>query len=247
MTKKINISHVSIPSAVPREYRFAVVADLHDREGARVADLVLSLSPDAVLIPGDLYESPPRRHAFAYEEAVMLLARLTPHVPVFYAPGNHDYTVPAAFLDACERLGVIRLSDSSCEWEGIRIGGVASMQYDGQTPNAAFLSRFAAEEGYKLLLCHHPEYYRHIRPLAVDLTVAGHAHGGQWRIFGRGVFSPGQGLFPRYTAGLYEGRLLVSRGLKISRPIPRLFNDREIILLSLTPPPSPEVREDGSR
>ncbi len=235
MTKKINISHVTISAPVIRKLTFAVVADLHNREADHVADLVLSLSPDAVLIPGDLYEAPPRRSYYAYDEAITLLKRLAPHLPIFYTPGNHDYTYPDGLIDEMDALGIIRLENSTCEWEGIRIGGVVSMQYDGKTPDTSFLGAFSTQDGYKLLLCHHPEYFRHIRPLPIDLTIAGHAHGGQWRFFGRGIFSPGQGLFPRYTSGLYDGRLLVSRGLKISRPIPRIFNTREIVLLTLSP------------
>ncbi len=235
MTKKINISTVTISAPVARELRLVILADLHNREGERLAALTRSLSPDAVLIPGDLYESPPRRSYFGYEEAVALLSALAPHVPIFYAPGNHDYTYPEELAAQIDALGVTHLSDSDCLWEGIRIGGVASGQYDRYQPNLDYLSSFAAQDGYKLLLCHHPEYFRHIRPLEIPLTIAGHAHGGQWRIFGRGVYSPGQGIFPRYTSGLYEGRLLVSRGLKISKPIPRIFNPREVVVLILKP------------
>ena len=95
----------------------------------------------------------------------------------------------------------------------------------------------ANEEGFRLLLCHHPEYYEpYVQRYGLDLTVAGHAHGGQWRVFGRGVYAPGQGLFPRYTSGLYdENRLLVSRGLSERMPFPRLFNKRQAILLTLAP------------
>ncbi len=234
MTKKINISRVVLPADIPAEVTFAVVSDLHDREGEEVAQLVHSLSPDAVLLPGDLFETPPRRSYYRFEEACKLLRALSP-LPIFYAPGNHDYRLPEE-VDACmTACGVTKLLNTSCDWHGVKLGGIPSAQYAGKVPNTDFLEQFAKEDGFKLLLCHHPEYFRHIHPLAIDLTVSGHAHGGQWCFFGHGVYSPGQGLFPRYTAGLYEGRLLVSRGLKISTPIPRIFNPREIILLTLKP------------
>ncbi len=235
MTKKINISEVTVTAPIPRELRLAVVADLHDREGERVAEMVLACHPDACLLAGDLFETPPRRSYYRYDEAITLLRRLAPRMPVFYAPGNHDFTMPPAVSEEMDKCGVIRLIDSHLTWEGILIGGIASAQYTGKVPNLAFLRSFASLDGYKLLIAHHPEYFRYIRPLGIDLTVAGHAHGGQWRIFGRGVFSPGQGLFPRYTEGLYENRLLVSRGLKISRPIPRIRNPREVVILTLAP------------
>ncbi len=235
MTKKINISHVEMQAPVAEKLTFAILADLHNQEGARVADLVRSLSPDACLIPGDLFESPPRRSYFAYDEALVCLRALAPEMPLFYAPGNHDFTIPDEVRHALDTLGVVFLDNKAVTWRGIHIGGITSAQYTGKVPDLAFLRDFASRDGYKVLLSHHPEYYSRIRPLDIPLTIAGHAHGGQWRFFGRGVFSPGQGILPRYTDGLYENRLLVSRGLKISRPIPRFFNPREMILLTLTP------------
>lgn len=96
------------------------------------------------------------------------------------------------------------------------------------------LRRFAALDGYKILICHHPEYYeRYVKPLPIDLMLCGHAHGGQVRIFGRGIFSPGQGFFPKYTSGIYDGRLAVSRGLANHSALPRVFNDTEVVFLNL--------------
>ena len=85
----------------------------------------------------------------------------------------------------------------------------------------------------KILLCHHPEYYPTVlADLGMDLIVCGHAHGGQWRFFGRGIYAPGQGLFPRYTAGLHGGHCIISRGISGCTHIPRIFNAPEIPLIS---------------
>jgi predicted MPP superfamily phosphohydrolase len=94
---------------------------------------------------------------------------------------------------------------------------------------------FASLPGYKLLMSHHPEYYaRYLRPYDIDLIVSGHAHGGQWRIFGRGVYAPDQGLFPAYTSGLHEGRLIISRGVANSVPlVPRFFNPCEVVTVTV--------------
>ena len=100
-------------------------------------------------------------------------------------------------------------------------------------PNLEWLKFFAALNGYKLLLNHHPEYYPdYIKELDIDLTLSGHAHGGQIRILGQGLIAPGQGFFPKYTSGMYDGRLIVSRGLANNAPpIPRLFNRKELIFI----------------
>ncbi|MBQ7306303.1 MAG: hypothetical protein IJW85_08850 [Clostridia bacterium] len=68
----------------------------------------------------------------------------------------------------------------------------------------------------------------------IDLTLSGHAHGGQVRLFGRGLFAPGQGILPRLTSGWYfDRRLLVSRGLTNSAGAPRINDPCELILLHL--------------
>ena len=98
-------------------------------------------------------------------------------------------------------------------------------------PETDWISNFYSTPGYHILLCHHPEYYPHIPP-AVDLILSGHAHGGQWRIFGHGVWSPGQGFWPSWTKGVYDERLIVSAGLSNTTWIPRLFNPREIVYIN---------------
>ena len=70
----------------------------------------------------------------------------------------------------------------------------------------------------------------------IDLILDGHAHDGQIRIRKRGLFAPDQGLFPRYVSGLYDDRMLVSRGIaNVAKHIPRINNAREVIYIYLLP------------
>ena len=94
---------------------------------------------------------------------------------------------------------------------------------------------------FRLLMCHHPEYYpRHIAPHDIDLTLSGHAHGGQVRIGKQGLYAPGQGLLPRLTSGFYDGgRLLVSRGMTNATWAPRIRCKCELIILRLEPAEMP--------
>ena len=98
------------------------------------------------------------------------------------------------------------------------------------------LRDFASLNAPKILLSHHPEYWpAYIRETDIDLTVSGHAHGGQWQIpfTNQGIYAPGQHLFPKYTSGIYENRLAVSRGMANTVCIPRFFNPCEMLLLEL--------------
>ena len=62
--------------------------------------------------------------------------------------------------------------------------------------------------GYAVLLSHRPELINVYRGRC-DLVLSGHAHGGQIRIGTQGLYAPGQGPLPRYTRGIYDGKMYV--------------------------------------
>lgn len=72
---------------------------------------------------------------------------------------------------------------------------------------------------------------------SVDLILSGHAHGGQWRLFGRiPIYAPGQGVLPKYTKGLYQtsaGRMIVITGCANHIWYPRFGNPCEVVELLL--------------
>ena len=141
--------------------------------------------------------------------------------------------------------GATLLDNRAVKYKDVTIGGLTTGYTEKgrqshfestPAPNLEFLSEFASLRGFKILLSHHPEYYpKYIKELPVDLTLSGHAHGGQWCFFGRGVYAPGQGLFPKYTHGMHDGKFIVSRGLSIQNPVPRINNKPEIIVIQLEP------------
>ena len=71
-----------------------------------------------------------------------------------------------------------------------------------------------------------------------DLTLSGHAHGGQVRLpFIGGLAAPGQGILPEYDAGLFaadSAAMIVSRGLGNSIIPLRINNRPEIVVITLT-------------
>ena len=217
----------------------AHVSDLHDRSPKTVLAALEALSPDLIALTGDLFHRlDTARYALPFLRAAAGIA------PTVYSLGNHEW-LEEGDRERITACGAILLDNESVRVGELTVGGLSSgfgRQKQGNlkatpAPDRAFLARFAAEEGVRLLLCHHPEYYpEFIRPLPIHLTLSGHAHGGQWRIGRQGIFAPGQGLFPRYTGGLYDGgRLEVSRGLSNTAPVPRLFNPTELPVLRLLP------------
>ena len=142
-----------------------------------------------------------------------------------------------------KETGAVMLDNEYVEFMGVKIGGLTSgFAYGGvqgkfektPEPKLEFLNEFDSLDGFKILLSHHPEYYpRYIKETGINLTLSGHAHGGQWIFFGKGVFAPGQGIFPKYTSGMHDGRFIVSRGLGNPHLIPRINNAPEFIVINI--------------
>ena len=239
----MDITTYTRPAAIPRPLRILQVADLHSAPYTRLMMALSALHPDLIVVTGDCI------HRFEERErGLAFLREAAGRFPVFLSLGNHETaSAPEERTVLEEELratGAVVLDNDAFSFEGLYIGGLTSAYRQDETghilrnalPDLAFLQEFAAHPGEKLLLCHHPEYYpTYIRPLPIPLTLAGHAHGGQWRFRGRGVFAPGQGLFPELTAGLYEERLIVSRGLGNPCGIPRFGNPPELVRLELVP------------
>ena len=236
MTSLPLLSDYHIRFSLPSPLTFLFLSDLHECRISPLLRWVREKHPDAVLVAGDVVQNENK-----YENGLLFLRKASAQCPVFLSIGNHDLRLRDDGMQLLRETGAEVLDDRAAGFGGLLLGGLSSGFSQSQStldttpePDLGFLSHFAAMDGRKLLLCHHPEYYaRYIRSLPIDLTLSGHAHGGQWRIFGRGIFAPGQGLFPKYTSGLYDGRLLVSRGLGNPCGIPRFFNPPEGILLTI--------------
>lgn len=226
-----------IALSVDKSFRAAVASDVHaSPEYEQIIRLIAESEPDMILIPGDLCH-----YCDELEIPLKFLRAARDIAPVLYSFGNHERRTDEAPF---RMDGVTLLNDSATEICGITVGGLRS-GFRGQAesslmetpePDLAFLDSFGKIPGVKFLLCHHPEYYpRYLRDRSIDLILAGHAHGGQWRFFGRGLFAPGQWLFPKYTSGIIDGRMIVSRGLANTVAVPRLFNEPELVVVDVVP------------
>ncbi len=238
----MKITEYSVNVKSKRDLCAAFVADTHDINYEKLIEEIKRRNVDMILMTGDIIYG----HDDVADSGFRMLYELAKIAPTFMSLGNHESNAVKIVREHCRSAGVILLEDDYSEFEGIIIGGLTSgyIHDSGSlpeshckktpAPNLTWLKEFASLDGYKLLLSHHPEYYPdYIRSMSVDLTLSGHAHGGQWRFLGRGVFAPGQGLFPKYTSGIYDGRLIVSRGLANNAFVPRLFNPCELIFINM--------------
>lgn len=230
---------------IQKPLRAAIVSDLHLSDPTPAITLLQKISPNVIFAPGDLMEDLRLEQNVTYHtQGIVLLSAAAQIAPTFYSLGNHEKKPSPAALQAIEHTGAILLDRNCSEsFAGLYIGGLDSHVKTGTRktlpPDLSFVKQFSAyqTDRCKILLCHNPEYYvPYLRAEDIDIVVSGHAHGGQWRLFGRGLYAPGQGLFPRYTRGVYENRLVVSAGLGGMTRVPRINNPAQVVVLHLLPP-----------
>ncbi|MBQ8333555.1 MAG: metallophosphoesterase [Clostridia bacterium] len=230
--------------------RIGIAADFHARSGEmHVGDIVKRFAdekPDLILAPGDIFNNTDEhsvRESYNIN-GLHLLEGLAGTAPVFYSVGNHEHGISGENREILESAGVTVFDNEITQFGGITIAGLTSgyafdkSHYSTQpVPDLCVLDELKSAPSPKILLCHHPEYWtRYIAGQGIDLTVSGHAHGGQWRIGSRGAYAPGQGIFPKYVSGLYHRdseTLCVSRGMRNTVKIPRFFNPCEIVILDI--------------
>lgn len=236
--------------------RIALISDLHscrygdDQE--ELYDAVISQKPDIVVLCGDIFDD-----KLPDNNAERLIARLSQpenDLPCYYVTGNHEYWAGEdAFnekMAILDKYGVRRLSG---ETETIELNGGTVNICGVDDPDASKIgadytfeeqlekvSEEADNGNYTILLSHRPEEIELYAKYGFELVLAGHAHGGQWRIplILNGFYAPNQGFFPKYAGGEYrlDGTdMIVSRGLaKESTRLPRFCNRPELVIVTLT-------------
>jgi len=164
-------------------YRILYLSDLHIEAIPRlteiIIDLVKDLNYDICLLGGDYRNRASGSNNLMLSQMKQLLQHLTAKSAVYGIMGNHDEYI---VLDEFEKIGVKMLVNENIEISTddslIQIVGLDDCHYY----NSADLDQAEAgltEEGFKILLCHSPEFYHVAEERGYSLYLAGHTHGGQ--------------------------------------------------------------------
>lgn len=253
------------PKAWPEglSLRIAALADIHVAEPymglARVAEIVAAtnaLKPDLVVLLGD-YANSHRliTKAVPLTEFAAVAAGLEAPLGVYAILGNHDWWDDKRAQR--ERRGPVE-AQRALEARGIRVleNEALRLTKDGRTfwllglgdqlaffdPEHDFVGRDdlpgtlarVDDDAPAILLAHEPDIFPDV-PDRVALTLAGHTHGGQVRLFGYSPLVPSS-YGNRYAYGhvVEEGRhLIVSGGLGTSKLPVRLGVPPEIVEVTL--------------
>ena len=251
MVSRITVVDDEIPAGFDG-FRIAQVSDLHDAEFGQNNEKLLAMladcKPDIIVITGDLIDT----NRTDIDLSLNFAEGAANIAPVYYVTGNHEGAIMEYWVlrEGLTEAGVTVLNDRVCR---LTRSGDALLLAGLDDPNFATHEEIEAgfqemirsklirltgmSEEYTVLLAHRPEYIESYASGGADLVLSGHAHGGQVRlpIIG-GLAAPGQGLFPKYSAGMYTVNgtdLVVSRGLGNSIFPLRINNRPEIVLITL--------------
>ena len=246
----LSVRNYSVESEkVDGTVRLILLTDLHScayGDGQReLLEAVEAQEPDLVLLCGDMVDDDPQ---MPEERGLAAVEALAQRYPTYYVTGNHEYWSGQAeeLKELLRQRGAVVLEGErqrvTAAGQTLLLCGVDDPEV-GEAQWRAQLEQVSAGlegEEFTILLTHRPERTEDYEGRGFDLVLAGHAHGGQWRLPGliNGLFAPNQGLFPKFAGGLYDlngTTLVVSRGLaRESTRVPRLFNPPELVVLDVT-------------
>ena len=217
--------------------RIVQLADLHGRTfGPGQSDLlqkVQDLHPDLVLSTGDMFGYRTRPKDLL--PVSTLFRRLKERYPVYAILGNHETRDPnvATLIREMENTGITLLRNESTFLDRgedrIALAGLETnqmrdlMDKESEQELRARMDQTFADlrknpSVFTILMGHKPELISVYSEYKPDLVFSGHAHGGLLEVpyLQRRLLAPGQGLFPKYTEGLYlheNSLMVVSTGL----------------------------------
>ena len=252
----LEISHRRIkiprlPSAF-QGFRIAQLSDIHigpfmtAEEIRRYADIANGLKPELVAVTGDFVTWDPSTQS----AVVDALAGLKAPLGVYGCLGNHEMWAEVEHsitrLFAHRGIRILR-GERAFVKSGGDVINLIGVDYQTRSPMGPRGQRLVREylEGVdrlmasgtvNILLSHNPNTFDRAAELGIDLSLAGHTHGGQVTLeFVHRDLSPGRLVTP-YVTGWFQkpgGQLYVNRGIgTIGVPI-RLGAPPEITIYEL--------------
>ena len=225
------------------------ISDLHNKtfgkDNKKLIKLIDDENPDVVVVTGDIYYS----YTGKIENSLKFLEDISKKYTVYFVSGNHEYrdkdweihkkiieSFGVRILD--NKIDIIRKNDEEIYIYGLKDPAFyhKSVRMDIFEDELKSLKNTMDELKFGILLSHRPDKIDIYARNNVDLAVTGHAHGWQIRILRKGILSPAEGFFPKYTAGIHKKgntTVIISRGLGRTIFTSRLFNKPEVVITRL--------------
>ena len=244
VSQNLDVEYYDIDKELPEEIKICHLSDLHypknGLKAEKILDAIMGEKPDIIVMTGDMLDE--SADDINMTDFAAILYSLRKIAPIFAVLGNHEVGKNlSAFSEICEGNKVKLLIDKS-EYITIKnTGFLITGLNDGRVLSERNLPEYFAlkekiDPDVTVLLAHRPELVRNYSDGGFDVVFCGHAHGGQARIFNKGVYAPDQGFLPPYTSGRYivNGvNMFVSRGLGDGNNDFRIYNSYNMILVTI--------------
>ncbi|RMF98564.1 MAG: metallophosphoesterase [Candidatus Schekmanbacteria bacterium] len=204
--EKINLGN--IPERL-KEMKIVQISDIHSgifmgkKEISKWVNLIYSQKPDILLITGDFVAT----SKDSVDSCIEGLRFLRSYMPIYCCLGNHDYWGNEIELTkklTKEGVKVFRNSSEVIDFKGYNVNlcGVEDMRMS--SPDIENALKGLDTQKLTILLSHNPNFFDDAKKYDIDLTLAGHTHGGQININLPGItISPAQ-LITKYIRGKYR-------------------------------------------
>jgi predicted MPP superfamily phosphohydrolase len=231
----VQLSDIHIGAYMPRE------------QVRRAVEMANELSADLAVVTGDFVTSA----ADPLEACVEELAELKAPLGVWGCNGNHEIYARAEARAAqlFRQIGarVLRQENAELVWRGVPLN-LIGVDYQRTRPPVgnwppmlAGVENLVRPDRFNILLSHNPNAFPRAAELGIELTLAGHTHGGQIQVeILDSRFSPAR-FMTEFVAGLYVrprgpvtefvtarsiSRLDTSRGITGHSPVAALYVNR---------------------
>lgn len=224
--------------------KVAVLSDIHIgglMESHKVGEIVTltnELEADMIFLVGDIVDA----RLSDVEGAVDELGKLRAREGIFYVLGNHEYFHDIEhILDKMRALGFRVLLNQSYTNENLNIAGLADFmgwRVGKLEPNLAKALEHINPNLPTILLAHQPKVISLFSPNEpIDLVISGHTHGGQMFPLSLAMRLQQPFISGLHTlSNLHQSKVYVTQGAGFWGPPMRLGSQREITLITLTPP-----------
>ncbi len=254
----VTVEYEVVSEKITKPCKFVLLSDLHNKSYGKDNDLLISridsISPDAVLVAGDMLTAAKGQ---PFDAALSLMGQLASKYPVYYGMGNHEHRLglyPEQFgnmygryVDGLKDAGISPLINENTYLPACNVA-ICGLQADWDyyrkfrkfPMRGDYLPKILGEpraDACQILIAHNPLYFEEYAAWGADVVVSGHVHGGIMRlpVLG-GVLSPNLRLFPKYDGGRFEqggSTMILSRGLGTHTIPLRVFNPGELVVLKL--------------
>ena len=223
--REVEIPIANLPPALDG-LRITQLSDIHIgsympvAQVRRAVGMANELRGDLAVVTGDFLTG----RTDPLEDCITELSRLRAPLGVWGCNGNHEIYAKAEEKSAelFQKCGMrlLRQENAELRWQGSAfnlIGVDYQRQRDAEgnrQPMLAGMQPLVRRDVPNILLSHNPNSFRKAAELGIELSLAGHTHGGQVRVeILDHRWSPAEFLTP-YVAGLYRRPLFAPSELK---------------------------------